>query len=233
MANGIPKGLDGLSREGATRSIGDRDREDDRPAHPASFKDLLAGEDRRLEIQRVENRLEQEEINPTIEQGLDLLGIGNHQPVEGHGTVAGIIHIRRHRGGTIGGTDRSRDKHLAPRILRHEFIGRLTSHLGTGDVDLPHGILQAVVGLRDSRRAEGIRLDDVAPPLEVGAMDPLDHVRTSNREEIIVSLQVMPMILEAFAAEVRLGQWVTLDHRSHRSVEQGDATGEKLSQEGV
>ena len=38
------------------------------------------------------------------------------------------------------------------------------------------------------------------------------------------------MILEAFAAEVRFGQLVTLDHRAHRTVEQEHARFERAAQ---
>jgi len=41
------------------------------------------------------------------------------------------------------------------------------------------------------------------------------------------------VILESFPAEVGLGQRVTLDHRSHGAVEQGDAAGKELAQMGV
>ena len=67
MADGIPESLHGLPRERTARGVGDRDRENDRPAHPAPLKDLLAGEDRRLKIQGVEDRLKQEKIDSTIE----------------------------------------------------------------------------------------------------------------------------------------------------------------------
>ena len=60
-------------------------------------------------------------------------------------------------------------------------------------------------------------------------MDSLDHVGTRDGENIVVALQVMPVILESLTPEVLLGQRMTLDHRSHRAVEQGDPTGEKLS----
>ena len=94
MANRIPKGLDGLPGKGASRGIGDRDRENDRPAHPTFLKDLLAGKDRCLEVQRVKDRFEQEQIHTAVKKGLDLLAVGNHKAVKGDSAVAGVIHVR-------------------------------------------------------------------------------------------------------------------------------------------
>ena len=67
MAHGVPESLHGLTRERTARGVSDRHRENDRPAHPAFFKDLLAGEDCGLQIQRVKDRLQQEEIDSTVE----------------------------------------------------------------------------------------------------------------------------------------------------------------------
>ena len=41
------------------------------------------------------------------------------------------------------------------------------------------------------------------------------------------------MIPEALPAEVGLGERMALDHRSHGSVEQGDAAGKEFPQRGV
>ena len=66
VAHGIPEGLHGLTREGAARGVGDRDRENDRPAHAAPLKDLLTRKDRRLEVQRVKDCLQQQQVNPSV-----------------------------------------------------------------------------------------------------------------------------------------------------------------------
>ena len=56
---------------------------------------------------------------------------------------------------------------------------------------------------------------------------------TSGREqdqEIAVALEILRVILEALAAEVRLGQLVALDHRAHRAVEDEDPPGQQGAQ---
>ena len=40
-------------------------------------EDLLAGEDRRLGVQRVEDRLDQDQVGAAVDQPADLLGIGD------------------------------------------------------------------------------------------------------------------------------------------------------------
>ena len=50
-------------------------------------------------------------------------------------------------------------------------------------------------------------------------MDGADDVGTRQHEHIAVPAQVLGVILEALAAEVRLRQLVALDHRAHRTVE--------------
>ena len=64
-------------------------------------------------------------------------------------------------------------------------------------------------------------------------MNPLDHIGAGDGEDVVVPLQIMAVILEPLAAEVGLGQRMALDHRSHGSVEQGDAAGEKFPQQGI
>ena len=64
-------------------------------------------------------------------------------------------------------------------------------------------------------------------------MDSLDDVGPRDREDVIITLQIMAVILEAFAAEVGLCQRMPLDHGSHGPVEQGDAAGKEFPQRGV
>ena len=64
-------------------------------------------------------------------------------------------------------------------------------------------------------------------------MDPLDDIGTGDGEEVVVPLEIMTVILEALATEVGLGERMTLDHRTHGPVEQGDASGEEFPQQGI
>ena len=56
---------------------------------------LFAGENRRLRIQRIEDRLNQNDVGATIDQAVDLLAIGEAQIVKADSTIAGIVDVRR------------------------------------------------------------------------------------------------------------------------------------------
>ena len=59
-------------------------------------------------------------------------------------------------------------------------------------------------------------------------MDVADHLRLREREEVAVVQQVLLRVLEALAADVRLGHPVGADGRAHRAVDDGDALSEQL-----
>ena len=64
-------------------------------------------------------------------------------------------------------------------------------------------------------------------------MDSLDDVGTGDGEDVVVPLEVVTVILETFSAEVLLRQGMALDHRPHRTIEQGNPVLEERPQEGV
>ena len=73
--------------------------------------------------------------------------------------------------------------------------------------------LEPVVGLRDRRAVEGVGLDDVAARLEILVVDALDHFRLREHQEVVVALQVVPMLGESFSPEIGLRQAAPLNHR--------------------
>ena len=56
----------------------------------------------------------------------------------------------------------------------------------------------------------------------------LIDVGARQDQQIVVALEILRVILEPLAAEVRLGQLVALDHRPHRAVEDEDALRERV-----
>ena len=58
-------------------------------------------------------------------------------------------------------------------------------------------------------------------------MDLRDHVGPRQDEDVVVALEILRMILEPLAAEIRLGQLVPLDHGAHRAIEHEDPFGEQ------
>ena len=77
---------------------------------PFSAKISSAGEDRRLGVQRVEDRLDQDDVGAAVDQAAQLLAIGDAQIVEGDGAVAGIVDVGRDRGGAVGRPERAGDE---------------------------------------------------------------------------------------------------------------------------
>jgi len=63
-------------------------------------------------------------------------------------------------------------------------------------------------------------------------VDLFDDVRAGEAEQIVVALQIVGMVAQALAAEVRLLQAECLDHRTHRPVQDGDALAEERAERG-
>ena len=82
MAHRMPERRRRLAGERAPRTVGDGAGDHDRQAPAALGEDLLAGEDRGLGVERVEDGLDEDEIGAAVDQALDLLGIGLAQFVE-------------------------------------------------------------------------------------------------------------------------------------------------------
>ena len=62
-----------------------------------------------------------------------------------------------------------------------------------------HQMLQTVVCLGDRGRAEGVGLDDIRASLQILLVDVLNHIRTSQSEQIVVALQGLGVVLELLA----------------------------------
>ena len=120
MTHRVPERLDGLTREYAARCIGDGPGNHHGQSLATRLEHLFNRKDRRLGVQSVKNRLDQDEIHAAIEQTIELLRIGDAQLVKRHITRPRIIHIGRD-GGRLGlRAERTRDK--AGMLSRTEFV---------------------------------------------------------------------------------------------------------------
>ena len=77
---------------------------------PRSSMHLGDGEDRRLGVERVEDRLDQQQVGAAVDQPARLLAIGRAQFVEGDGAEARIADVGRDRGGAVGRADGAGDE---------------------------------------------------------------------------------------------------------------------------
>ena len=221
-----PEGLDRLAGQGASAAVGDRDRDHD--GHPVAprLEHLFDGHQRGLRVERVEDRLDQQQVAAAVEQPARLLRVGVLHLLEGDGPERRVVHVRRQGERPVGGADGARHEPRAVRRLRRPRPCRVAREARGLDVDVVHHVFEAVVGLGNRGAVEGARLDDVGPSLEIRVVDAADDVGPRQHEEVVVALEVARMGGEPLAAEIGLRQAVPLHHRPHRPVEDEDPAAE-------
>ena len=229
VAHRMPEGGRRLARQRAPGAVGDRAGDHDRQAHAALGEDLLAGENGRLGVQRVEDRLDQDEVGAAVDQAADLLGVGDLEVVEGDGAVARIVDVGRQRGRAVGGPERAGDE-ASPAVRPLRLDRRAPGEPGAVAVEFVDHVLHAVVGLGDRGRGKGVGLEDVRAGHGVGEMDVLDRLRLGQRQKVVVPLQMAFARHEPVAAEMGLGEAELLDLRAHRAVENEDPPLRRLAQ---
>ena len=229
VADRIPECRRRLTGQQPPRHVRDRAGDHDRHAHAARFGLVEDGVDRGLGVERVEDRLDQEEVRAAVEQAAYLLGIGIAQLVERDGAEAGIGDIGRDRRRAVGRADRACDEALAPVLVLGGQRGG-AHQPRTLEVELVGDVLHAVVGLRDRRRGERVGRDDVGAGAEIGEMDVAHRLRLAQIQQIVVAAHLAVPGIEARAAIAGLVQFVFLDHRAHRAVEHEDALGRLFAQ---
>ena len=234
MRERIPECFRGLARQGAPRGVGDRARDHHRHA-VAPFADefreqLLDSEDRRLRVQRVEDRLDQQQVRTAFEQTPGRVVIVVDERFEGDVAKARIIDVGRDRQRARRRPEHAGAEARLVRVLRRVRVAQLAHEAAAFDVDLVRAIAKTVFGLRHARAVEGVRLDDVRAGVEVGAVDAGNDIRARQHQQVVVALQVLRVRLETFAAVVRLAELVLLDHRAHRAIEDQDALGEESAE---
>ena len=211
--------LPGQQPAGAIRNrTGDHDRQ----PHAACLADIRDGGDRRLGVQRVEDRLDEQHIGAALDQAVDLFGVGHAQFVERHRAEARIGHIRRHRRGAVGRPERTGHE-TRPAVFALRDIGCIAREPRALDVELVRELGHAVVGLRNAGRRERVGRDDVGAGAEIRQMDGAHRTRLAQHQEIVVAAHLAIPGIEARAAITFLVQLERLDHGAHRAVEHQDA----------
>ncbi len=224
MADRVPERGRRLARERAAGAVGDGAGDHHRQPAAALGERLLAGEDRRLGVQRVEDGLDQEQVGAAVDQPADLLGVGIAQLVEGDGAEAGIVDVGRHRGGAVGRPERAGDEARLAVVLLG-FERRAPGEPRAVAVQLVDDVLHAVIGLGDAGRGEGVGLENVGAGLRIGEVDRLDRLGLGQRQQVVVALQVAGAGGEALAAEMCFFELEALHLGPHRAVEHEDALG--------
>jgi hypothetical protein len=227
VGDGGPEGIDRLARQGASRRVADRERDEDGELLSGRREHVENGGDRRLAVERVEHGLDQQQIDSTVHEAAHLLGVGRVDLVERHIAIGGILHARRQRERLVQWTDRTGNEARPIRCARGGLVACATGDAGRGDIHLVGDVLEPVVCLRDRCGREGGRLDDVRTGVEIGAVDLVDHVGAREHENVGVSLEISGVVRESRASEVRLGESVALHEAPHGAVEDEDSLREQ------
>ena len=216
----VPERLDRLAGERASREVDDRDRDPQRQLG----RDVARRRDRRLRVQGVEDRLDQQQVDAALPQGRDLLRVGGDDVVEGHRPVRRLVDPRGERQRHVQRPERAGDEAAAG------FVRRLAREPRPLDVHVAHGRLEPVVGLADRGRRERVRRRDVGAGGEVLPVDVEHDVRPGQVEQVGIAGDVARMVGEALAAVVLGVEPGVLDHRPPRAVEHEDPLIQQLPQ---
>ncbi|CAB4945373.1 unannotated protein [freshwater metagenome] len=230
VAYGVPEGLGDLAGERTTRRIGDGAGDDDRPAALLLLEQRLDGEDRRLGVEGVEDRLDHQQVRAAVDEAArgDEVGLG--ELVEADVARARVVDVGRDRGRTRRGAERTGDPARA--VVGGDRVRCCAGQARGLEVQLVGEVLEAVVGERDRVGVEGVRLDDVGARAEVLLVDRPDDVRLRDRQQVVVADQVAGVVGEALPAVAGLVGPVALDGRAHRTVQHHDPLAQDRS-EGV
>ena len=165
--------------------------DDDRQPLPALLEQGLDGEDRRLGVQRVEDGLEQDQVDAAVDEARERLAVGRDQLVEVDVAKARIVDVGRDRRGLAGRPEHAGDE-ARPRGIARRMHSSAASRASRAARRLSSYTrrVQAVVGLRRRVRVEGVGLDDVGAGREVLGVDLADDLRLRQREQVVVALQV-------------------------------------------
>ncbi len=204
-----PERLDRLAGEHPAGAVDDRRRDPERQIGHA----LAGRDDRGLGVQRVEDRLEHQQIHPALGQRQHLLCVGLLDLVEGVRAVARVVDARAERQRHVERPDRAGDEPVA---------GDLARDPRAGDVHLVHERLERVVGLTDRRRGERVRGRDVGAGREVLRVDVGHEIRPGQVEDVGVARDVDRVIGEARATVVRRAEIGPVDQRAPGTVEHED-----------
>ncbi len=95
VADGVPERLDRLAAQDAARGVGHGAGDHHRHARASALEFGLDREDRRLRVQRVEDRFDQQHVGAAVEQPARLLTVRQRQFVERDVARTGIVDVGR------------------------------------------------------------------------------------------------------------------------------------------
>ena len=215
-----PEGLDRLPGQRSPAQVHDRDREPQRQVR----RDLAGGRDRGLRVERVEDRLDQQQVDAALGQGRDLLRVRGLHLIEGDRAEGRVVHPRRERQRHIERTHRARDETTAG------FVRGLPGEPRARQVHVPDSRLEAVVALADAGRREGVGGGDIRAGGEILPVDVQDDVGPGQVQDVRIARQVARVVTEPLRPVVVRRQARGLEGSAPGSVQDQDPLVERLSE---
>ena len=114
VAHGVPERLGHLAGQGASGGVGDGAGDDHRPAPAVLLEQRLEGEDRRLGVEGVEDRLDEQQVGAAVDQAAGLLEVRRDELVVGDVAGARVVDVGRDRRGAVGRAEGAGDE---PRVV--------------------------------------------------------------------------------------------------------------------
>ena len=114
--------------------------------------------DRRLRVERVEDRLDEEDVGATLDQAGGGFAVREFEFGPGDASGGRIADVGAHRGGPVGRAERAGDEARAVGLGQLGRIGRIAGQPRGRDVQVAdRRRIEAVVGLGDPGRGERVR----------------------------------------------------------------------------
>jgi len=220
MRDGVPKCFDVLARDECHTSSVECARDHHRGALADLLKVSLKREEARFEVEGVDDRFGQDDVDTRFDECFDLSAIRFDHLLERDGAIGGIFHACGD--GRLFGrrSDRTGDEARARRIAAGELVASDARAFDSGEVDFANKFVREVELLHaDDASAERIRLDDVGTGSEIFPMDLGDVIRAGQTEDIGEASEVLGVVGEAIATHGGFVEVQPLDHRSHGPVE--------------
>ncbi len=93
VGDGRPERLDGLAAERPPGRVDDRARQDERKSGSRGLVRALDAEDRGLAVERVEDRLDEEDVGAALDQTLGRFLVGGGELLERHVARGGVVDV--------------------------------------------------------------------------------------------------------------------------------------------
>ncbi len=227
MRDRVVERLDRLHRQGSL-VVENRSRDHHRQPRARLFKEGVDGEETRLHDQRVERRFGQQDIDAARHQRGDLLGVIGHHLIEGHVAAAGVLDVNAHRELFLGRPDAAGHEPRLGGVRSRELVGDVPREKRGSLVQLEDVFRQAELLQRERRCIERVGLDDIGARFEIGAVNLLDQLGTTEYQDLRAILEVADVPGEPAAPVVLFRELIGVKQRPHRAVEDHDPARQDL-----